>query len=49
MSSLRNSRETRNFLLQLEKKQEIPPSRPDEALPFLQGLESNPEFPLKTP
>ena len=32
-----------------EKKHEIPSSSRDEALLFLQGLESNPESSLKTP
>ena len=35
--------------LQLEKNHEIPPSSRDEALLFLQGLESNPESSLKIP
>ena len=34
---------------QLEKNHKIPPLSGDEALLFLQGLESNAEFPPKTP
>ena len=43
------TREKSDFPPQLEKNHEIPPASPDEAILFLQGLESNPEFPLKTP
>ena len=34
---------------QVEKNHEIPLASGDEALLFLQGLESNPEAPIKTP
>ena len=44
-----NSSETPNFPLQLEKNHKNPPLSQVEAILFLQGLESNPEFPLKTP
>ena len=43
-----NLRETPNFLPQLKKNHEIPPSWWNEVLLFLQGLESNPEFSHKT-
>ena len=42
----RNSRKTRHVVPQLEKNHEFGPR--EEALLFLQGLESNPESPLKS-
>ena len=42
-------KETPHVVSQLEKNHEIPPSSRDEALLFLQGLESNRESLLKTP
>ena len=44
----RNSRKTQHVAPQLEKNHEFGPSSREEALLFLQGLESNPESPLKT-
>ena len=41
-------RETPHVTLQLEKNHKMPPSSRDEALLFLQGLESNPKSTLKT-
>ena len=43
------SRKTPHVAPQLEKNHEIRPSSRDEALIFLQGLESNPESSLQTP
>jgi len=43
------SRKIPHVAPQLEKNHEILPSSQDEALLFLQGLESNPESSLKTP
>ena len=43
------TREKPQTSCQNSRKNEIPPSSQDEALLFLQGLESNPESSLKTP